>query len=130
MCPKCTHCRSAEANSVIFAAVTDTLVKRRCVELSALRTPRPNQSRRAAWARMEGYWLCRRASVASLRAVGRHFGCTEHSAVIHGCRAIDKRIAASPVYAREITGLLLGLKSRTDSAIGEENGHATHRIEG
>lgn len=45
--------------------------------------------------RQIAYWLCRQHTVASYPAIARKFGSRAHATILHGVRAVDKRLAQS-----------------------------------
>lgn len=52
---------------------------------------------RVTRARQIAMWLCRRFTVQSLPAIGAVLGGRDHTTVLHGCRAVDRRIAGLPM---------------------------------
>lgn len=57
--------------------------------MKALRGRQRHQS--LANARLTAYWLLRKTTKLSLPEIGQVFGGRDHTTIIHGCRAIEKR---------------------------------------
>ncbi len=54
----------------------------------------PRRQRALAWARQEAYWRCAKETTFTYPAIGRAFGDRDHSTIIKGMAAFEKRRAA------------------------------------
>lgn len=63
--------------------------------------------------RQLAYWLCRRHTVASFPAIAQKFGSREHTTVLHGVQAVERRLAFDADLRRDVEDIerLAGLVS-------------------
>jgi chromosomal replication initiator protein len=61
--------------------------------------------REVAWPRQMAMYLCRELTIHSLTSIGRHFGNRDHTTILHGIRAVERR-AGEYWQAREVLDLL------------------------
>jgi chromosomal replication initiator protein len=66
-----------------------------------------------ALARQVAMYLARELTGASLVNIGLHFAGRDHSTVIHGCRTIEKRMKADPVFKARVDTI----QSELDNAV-------------
>lgn len=63
---------------------------------------RPCRERSIAWPRQVAMYLARKETGHSFPHIAKCFGGYDHTTVIYAVRTVEKRMAASPVYAQDI----------------------------
>ena len=58
-----------------------------------------------AWPRQVAMYLARETTNHSMPNIGRLFGGRDHTTVLWAIRAVEKRMAADPVYAADVAAL-------------------------
>ncbi len=78
-----------------------------CRELGVSRAELGSATRakRVAVARQVVMWLCRRHTDASLDAIGEALGGRDHSTVVHGLQAIERRLAADAALRDQVRAI-------------------------
>lgn len=74
-------------------------------DLNPALMPSPVRWRKAAWPRQVAMYLTRELTDHSLPSIGRYFGNRDHTTVLYACRAVEKRMAADPLYRADVETL-------------------------
>ena len=92
----------------------------------------PRRDRGSVIARHVAMLLCREFTTNSLPAIGRMFDDRDHTTVLHGIRAITRRIAADPALAHQVNRLRSAMAERVFIAwtktVTGERGHAPNPL--
>lgn len=86
--------------------VVRTVAEFRGISPSQLAGPR--RDRRLAWPRQEACWILQRRSGMSLPRIGRFLGGRDHTTILYGVAAVERRRADDPDY-RTATDNLMAL---------------------
>lgn len=90
--------------SVTFAQIVQVVAKEAGIEPSAILGP--DRRPCIAHQRQRAMWLGRRLTKHSHAVLGRILK-RDHSTVIHGCKAVAKRINRDPIERETVTRLLI-----------------------
>lgn len=68
--------------------------------------------RSVAWPRQVAMYLARELTGHSLAVIGRHFGARDHTTALYATKAVEKRMAADPLYHADVEVLRKALLER------------------
>jgi chromosomal replication initiator protein len=94
----------SEAHQVTVEKIQKIICHKYNIKMSQLKSK--NNSPKVAFPRQVAMYLSKELAKVSLPEIGKKFGGKHHTTVIHSVRKIEKLIAKSPEFNKEINSLI------------------------